>query len=97
MDEIRKKIQQDNAVHYYTASFGNWATSKNLETCLAKQKGADKCFAKRRKGKKLIYPPVVVYLVPHPSETNYEIRGYAPQDVDAVLIAEIKNKDWFDD
>lgn len=96
MKDLRSKIQQDDEIHYYTASFGHWATSKDLETCLAKQKSADKCFAKKRKGK-LVYPPVHVFLVPKPEDTKYEISNYEPQDVGATLIAIIKHEDWYDD
>ena len=95
-NSIGSKIRKDNEVHYFAASFGNWSSDKDLETCLAKQKQADRSLAKDRKGK-LVNPPVTVYLVPLPAEAHYEIRNYAPADVDAMLIAEIKNGGWFTD
>ncbi len=94
--KIVSKIRKDNEVHYFASSFGNWSSNKDLETCLTNQKQADRSFAKKRKGK-LVYPPVQVFLVPHPAETDYGISNYSPQDVDAFVIAEIKNEDWFDE
>jgi len=93
--QLSNKIRANNEVHYFTSSFGNWNTNKDLQTCLEFQKKSDKEFAKKKNGK-LVYPPVAVYLVPLPSEAHYQIRNYAPADVDEMLIAEIKNEDWYD-
>ncbi len=94
MENIVEKIMKDNEVHYFVASFSNWSSHKDLETCLKNQAQADRSMAKKRKGK-LVFPPVTVFLVPHPAETHYGIRNYAPHDVDAFVIAEIKNESWF--
>jgi len=83
MNNIEKKVMEDNQVHYFTSSFANWATSASLDECIKKQRKADKGLGTKK--------PIefMVFLVPHPEDTHYEINQYVPVDVDAMLIARL--------
>lgn len=92
---IKKLIKQEDEVHYYASSFANWSTHSDLTICLERQKKADKPLGRKIKGK-MHFPPVDVYLVPHPAKTPYEIENYIPIGVDAQLIASMRDEEWFD-
>ena len=93
-DNIKKLINEEDKVHYYASSFANWSTHSNLAICLERQKSADRPLTKKINGK-LHFPPVDVFLIPHPAKTPYEISNYVPVDVDAQLIAKFHNEEWF--
>ena len=96
INNIHKLIKQDDSVHYYASSFANWTSHSDLETCIKKQRSADKPLGRKIKGK-MHFPPFDVYLVPHPAKTPYEINRYIPVGVDAQLIAVLHDEEWFID
>ena len=96
LTNIGKLIKQDDSVHYYASSFANWSTHSDLTICLEKQKSADRPLGKKVKGK-MYFPPVDVYIVPHPAKTPYEIENFIPVGVDAQIIASMRDEVWFDE
>ena len=96
LTNINNLIRQEDSVHYYASSFANWSTHSDLTTCLERQKRADKPLIRRSADGKKHFPPVDVYIVPHPAKTPYEIENFIPIGVDAQLIASMRDEEWFD-
>lgn len=65
---------EKQAFHFYAASCYTWRAEENIKDLLAKMD---------EEGKKYL-----LYYVPHPLDTEYDIKFYQPWDVGAVFLGQ---------